>query len=165
MRWADRGAKGNFRPKAQFFTVKSCFVRLLSAKADGGQPSHRWAPRRTAQHAWMPGWPQQRGGGHPSWVRWLLLNHHQLLRSFTQQGRSWTRLINDKNTCLSKNLFLGQSESQLPAPPSPLLWRHKYLQINVFFLFEHQECTTFQLLLIQVLQWWFCQKEIVYATP
>lgn len=89
----------DFRPKAQCFTVKSCFVRPLSAKADGGRRLHHQTPRRAAQHTWAPGCPQQRGGGHPSCLRWLFLNHHQL-RLFTQRGRSWTRLINDKNTCL-----------------------------------------------------------------
>lgn len=89
----------DFRPKAQFFTVKSCFVCPLSVKADGGRPSHHQTPRSTAQHAWALGCPQQRGGGHPSCMRWLFLNLDQL-RSFTQRGRHWTRPINDKNTCL-----------------------------------------------------------------
>lgn len=99
-----------------------------------------------------------KGQWAPVLLRWLFPNHHQL-QLFTQWGRRWTRLINDKNTCLFKNLFSDQNESQRPAPPSPLLWRHKYLQINVFVFFKHQECSTFQLLLIQVFQWWFCQRD------
>lgn len=116
----------DFRPEAQLFAVSSCFIRPLRAKADRGRPS----PRQTARHSWGLGCPQQRGD--PILLRWLFPNHHQL-RSFTQWGKSWTRLRNDKNTCLFKNLFSDQNESQLPAPPSPLLWRHKYLQISVFF--------------------------------
>lgn len=91
------------------------------------------------------------GSGNSSQVCLLLLSHHPLWSFSGEEAEQGWLMI--KELVLLKIYFLfSVNHNFLPLPlPS---CEDRSTSRSTFFLFKHQKCNTFQLLLIQVLQWW-----------